>query len=197
MVNEVSVCSGVVRVLGKPAGHAALGGSQRPGFPGQMPGIGRPGMVDSVQPFSEILQGVLQCVPSVLQQVMVLLQECVFSLSKLLSDPGEQMAALSPLLGGECGGVDVVTMLPHFPDHQPPLPDEFGGPGVASFLAVQIGIMDLLSLDELLGQPAQQEVFPSNSVLLLNGLSDCPRALHWCQWIPCVPSSQSRNDWFC
>ena len=62
MVGEVSVCSGVVRMLGKPAGHAVLGGSQRPGFPGQMPGIGRPGMVDSVQPFSEILQGVLQCV---------------------------------------------------------------------------------------------------------------------------------------
>ena len=110
MVKEVSVCSGVVRVLGKPAGHAALGGSQRPGFLGQMPGIGRPGMVDSVQPFPEVLQGVLQGVPSILQQVVVLLQEGGLALGKFLSDPGEQMTALPPLLRSEDGGVDVVAI---------------------------------------------------------------------------------------
>ena len=123
MVNEVSVCSGVVRVLGKPTGQAALGGSQGPGFLGQVSSIGRPGMVNPVKPFPEVLQGVPQGVPSILQQVVVLLQECGFALGKLLSDPGEQVTTLPPLLGSEGGGVDVIAMFPHLPDHQPSLSD--------------------------------------------------------------------------
>ena len=85
---------------------------------------------------------------------MILLQECGFALGKLLSDPGEQVTALPPLLGSEGGGVDVIAMLPHLPDHQLSLSDQFDGPGVASFLAAQIGVVDLLSLEELLGHPA-------------------------------------------
>ena len=108
---------------------------------------------------------------------MILLQEGGFALGKLLPDPGEQLTSLPPLLGSERGGVDVVAVFPHLPDHQPPLPDQFGGPGAACFLASQVRVMRMLGLDELLGHPAQQEVFPSDSVLLLNGLSDCPRAL--------------------
>ena len=184
MVSESLICSGVVRVLGKPKGHATLGGSQRPGFLSQMSSIGRPGVVDSVKPFPEVLQCVSRCVPSILQQVVILLQEGGLALGKLLPDPGEQVTALPPLLGSECRGVDVIAMFPHLPDHQPPLLDQFGGPGVASFLAVQIGVVDLLSLEELLGHLDQQEVFPSNSVLLLHRFSDCPRTLHLCQWIP-------------
>ena len=88
MVNEVSVCSRVVRVLGKPMGQAALGGSQGPGFLGQVSSIGRAGMVNPVEPFPEVLQGALQGVPSILQQVVVLLQEGGFALGKLLSNPG-------------------------------------------------------------------------------------------------------------
>ena len=138
MVSESLIRSGVVRVLCQPMGHATLGSSQRPGFLSQMPGIGRPGMVNSVQPFSEVLQGVLQCVPSILQQVVILLQECGFALGKLLPDPGEQVAALPPLLGSESGSVDVVAVFPHLPDNQPPLPHQFGGPGAACFLASQV-----------------------------------------------------------
>ena len=133
-------------MLGKPTGQAALGGSQGPGFLGQVSSIGRPGVVNSVKPFPEVLQGVPQGVPSIIQEVVILLQECGFALGKLLSHLGE-IWPLPPFSWSENGSVDVIAMFPHLPDHHPSLSDQFSGPGVASFLAAQIGIVDLLSLE--------------------------------------------------
>ena len=133
--------------------------------------VGRSCLLNSVEPIFQVLQWVSNYPVSIFQKVVVFLQEGCSAFGKLPADFSEELASLSALLGSDSGGVDVVAMLPHLPYHQPQLVDQLGAPSCSRLPAVLVFVMALLEIPYFGGDPAQQEVLPSNSILLLDGFA--------------------------
>ena len=109
------------------------------------------------------------------------------ALLELLVDLTEESSALPEILSSQTGAVDLVPVLPHPPHGQPDLVDELGSPGVPSSSASNVGAVDLFMGSQSRGDSAHEEVFPSQSVLELDGLLKSPGALNGWGGVTAVP----------
>ena len=100
-----------------PPDHELLLCPEGSGLPGNRPGVGCPGVADTIQPFLQVPVGVLPNILLVLQEVVVGGVEGVLASGKLLGDPPKEVGSVAFVLGREGPVLDVVSVLPHLPSH--------------------------------------------------------------------------------
>lgn len=155
-----------------------------------------PAEVNSLGPGPEFFQVEVDNSLAVGQQVLILWCQSFWSVAELSADLEEQLFLFLLVSLGLIGIVGSIAVFPHAIHEFPQLVDELGQPDISSVPFAQIGVVDLLEVCQVLGDPTQQEVLPTNVVLGCDGFFQSTRAFDWLEGDLVTPFDESLLDCF-